>query len=453
MSADFSQQLQGITEQQGSILKRMEETFTLLEADGADRVALKASLDEMKGELSRLTEERKQKERDADNARISAEILELRDAIRTPSKAGLIGNGSSRLVSSADPSALFFWSVWAARNTQSPEYHAIGKANLEAMGSYWADVPSGDNYGGQISGKATLGDSAAAGGNVVPNNVLNELIEQRVEDNPFRRLMPFQDVGFVVGVDIPTEPLAPARAVVQAYGATKTNRNLTYGKYTATMYTVALIYDIGNQLLRNSRGTAEANVRSALNRAFAQGEAYYILQGSGTSEPKGLLTSIGGSGTFVTTFSSPSDSTVAGSGAAAINKAAGDIANRAHIPDGVVCNAADFWQFARQGSDTAGFWLNTSVGPTGITPLGLEMRLWGLPVYGSTYMPSDSLVVGEWRTTPVYTGQSYRVDVSDVAGTRWDTNVTGFRGEEELGFNADPFVVQGKFQRIVNAIP
>jgi hypothetical protein len=45
------------------------------------------------------------------------------------------------------------------------------------------------------------------------------------------------------------------------------------------------------------------------------------------------------------------------------------------------------------------------------------------------------------------------VDVSDVAGTRFDTNLTGYRAEEEIAFDARPSVYTGKFQRIVNAVP
>jgi hypothetical protein len=50
----------------------------------------------------------------------------------------------------------------------------------------------------------------------------------------------------------------------------------------------------------------------------------------------------------------------------------------------------------------------------------------------------DNLVVADWKKFKLYFGESYRVDSSDTAGTRWDTNLTGFRGEEEMGFDARP---------------
>ena len=218
------------------------------------------------------------------------------------------------------------------------------------------------------------------------------------------------------------------------------------------MYTLARIYDVGNQFLRNSRGAAEADVRDSLARALALGEAYYVLQGTGTSEPKGILTSIGTSGTFVTSFTA-SATTLAGSSAAAIATATGALANRARTPDGVICNASDFWIMAAQGTDSAGFFFAPAGGPGAIDPTNMTLRIWGLPTYGDPNMPTDSMVVGEWKSAKLYTGQGFRVDVSDTAGTRWDTNETGFRGEEEIGFNADPYVVSGVFQRVTNFTP
>jgi hypothetical protein len=44
------------------------------------------------------------------------------------------------------------------------------------------------------------------------------------------------------------------------------------------------------------------------------------------------------------------------------------------------------------------------------------------------------------------------VDVSTEAGDRWDKNLTGFRGEEEFAFNADPYVLAGRFQRITDIL-
>ena len=443
---DVSQQLEGLTSQQGEILRKMEALNTeLAEAKDERYDEVKAQLKGLADDMATVTAERKTAEREAEIKRQGDILRDLSERVnqRTPSKAGVIG--TAQAPSTAGDSSLFHWALWASKTTKFPELNAEGKALLEGMGgTTWATAPDGV--------KATLGDTGANGGNVVPPNVLTSVIEIATASNPYRRLLQVVDAGFVTGVDVPAESIAPARAGVQAYGATKTNLNFTVGKYSATMYTVAAIYDVGNQFLRNSRGAAEQLVRDRLSRAIALGEAYYILNGAGTTEPSGLLPALGTSGTFVTSFTA-SSTTLAGSSAAAIAKATGTLANRARIADGAVCNASDFWIMAAQGTDSAGFFMAPAQGPGAIDPTGMTLRIWGLPVYGDPNMPTDSMVVGEWKSATLFTGQTYRVDVSDQAGTRWDTNETGFRGEEEIAFNGIPYVVSGLFQRVTDFTP
>ena len=64
------------------------------------------------------------------------------------------------------------------------------------------------------------------------------------------------------------------------------------------------------------------------------------------------------------------------------------------------------------------------------------------------YIGSHSILIGEFQNVNVYTGLGYRIDSSSEAGTRWDTNETGFRGEEELGFTGAPWSNAGMFQRV-----
>jgi hypothetical protein len=49
----------------------------------------------------------------------------------------------------------------------------------------------------------------------------------------------------------------------------------------------------------------------------------------------------------------------------------------------------------------------------------------------------------------VYIASEFRIDVSSEAGSRFDQNITGFRAEEEFGFNAEPYVRTGKFVKIL----
>lgn len=309
--------------------------------------------------------------------------------------------------------------------------------------------------------KSTLGSTDATGGWIIPNAVVDEFITPAAYANIYRDLMTVVPGVQGAAVDIPFRSGVRSRAVVAGFGSTKENRDLAYNGYTATMYTLAAIYDIGNQFLRQSRGAAEADVLSELAAAFASGESYYVREGSGSSEPFGYTSALtNGPSTFRSTFSSPSDSTVAGSIAAAISTAGGALAGRGVTPDGAVLSAAAYWQMLRQGSDAAGFWFATVANsPTSIRP-GTLISPFGIPVHPDAGVDSigtaavaDNLVVAQWKKFKVYFGQTYRVDSSDEAGTRWDTNLTGFRGEEEMGFDARPAVYAGYAQMITDILP
>lgn len=435
-------------EQLTSELKEAKEN-----GDGADRInALADKIDEVANEVAaqkaQQAEMEAQKKAEERIAAIEQRMTEIAKDVRTPSKAAAI---LGEIAESGSNTDRFFLNLAIAQNPKAPtqERMAAEKALLD-MGSTWKGVPS--------ESKATLGSTDATGGYVAPRAVVAEMTTVQSANNPFRRLL--NVVTGIPGptVEVPHVGLAPTRAVVIARGETKTNANIAFSNYSATFYTLAVIHDAANQWLRQTGGTGERLIRERGAQAIASGEAYYILQGSGTSEPKGLLTSIGGSGTFVTTHSSPSMSTIAGNFATAIANASAAIAGRNRTATGVVMNSSDFWQSLAAGADAAGFYLApggaNTVDATGAFSDGtFAMRIWGLPVVVSNQMPTDSLVVGDFRSADLYIGEDLRVDTSTEAGDRWDKNLTGFRFEEDIAFNADPYVSAGFFQRIVNVMP
>ena len=398
----------------------------------AERVDLAAQLQAMKEKLE--TEER-----DAATAKAVADMNAFLSQQRTASKAHLIGSPEEPRDRDAE---LFFVNVAKASNSRNPWAQAEGKAALERMGIGYSQPDP--------AAKATLGTTDAAGGYLVPNNQVADIERTKANVNIYRRLMTV--ITGVTGdaVDVPFTNAA-SRATVVARGETKPNQNLVIGNYTATLYTLAKIYDVANQLLRHSAGAAEQEVRQALAESLAEGEAYYILQGSGTSEPKGILTSIGTSGTYVSSFTA-STTTLAGSIATAIATAAGAVAGRNWSPDGAVLHSTAFWTAAAQGTDEAGFFYSPAGGPGAINPMNGTLTYFGLQVQGDSNMPADDLLVGQFRGAKFYAGEAFRVDVSQEAGDRWDKNLTGFRGEEEFAFNADPYVLAGRFQRITDVL-
>jgi HK97 family phage major capsid protein len=432
------------------LLGRAGELKAQLEANQLDREGLqevKNNFDAVKEQINELQRAEDQRRNEAEQKAILSQLEALTETVgqlRTPSKADMVLGGGAPGTSDDH----FFAALALARSRDYEEQQA-GKARLADMGSSWAGV--------HPESKATVGDTDAAGGYLVPNNVVADINLQAQPGRTVVDLFTVIDGVRGSGVDIPWEQSADSRAVIAAPGQTKENSNFIVNNYTATLYTLARIFDVGNQLLRRSEGAAERLVRSKLARAFALGEDYYAIQGSGTSEPYGLLTAIGTSGTYVTTHSSPSASTIAGNWATAIANASGALANRGATPDAVVMNSGDYWTSISAGDPAGpGFFVSPMGGAFGFNAAAtgtIGAGPWGLRLAHTPNMPSDSLVVGEYRAAMFFRGQGYRVDVSSEAGDRWDKNLTGFRGEEEIAFDARPAVYTGRFQRITNVMP
>ena len=429
--------------------------------DPADRInALAEKVDEVANEVAAAKaaqlEAEKASEADARIAAIEQRMAEFAKDVRAPSKAAAILGEQQPAAASTDN---FFLMLATAQNPKAPAgVRAAAEKALLDMGSSFMSV---EDVAEKIAGnggsysKAVLGSTDATGGYLAPRAVVAELNQVAATKNPYRRLLTVVDGIVGPTIDIPHVGLTPTRATVVARGATKSNVDVAFANYTATFYTLAQITDAANQWLRQTRGQGEKLIRQRLGEAIALGESYYILQGSGTSEPKGLLTSIGTSGTFVTSHTY-SQSTVAGNMATAIAKASGALANRNRVPDAVVMNAGDFWANLAGGDNTAGFYIApggaNTVNAVGAFSNGdFAMSIWGLPVLADPNMPTDSMVIGQFKGAELYIGEDVRVDTSSEAGDRWDKNLTGFRVEEEIAFNADPYVAAGLFQRITDA--
>ena len=377
-------------------------------------------------------------------------LADILTAARTPSKAHLIGGGtpSRRLGYGQEDDGAFLKAVMQARSRDTEE-QAIGKATLEGMSRY----VSAD----EIGAKATLAATDLTGGWIVPNPLLDELVKPEFYANPYRALCTIREGVNTFAVDIPFRSSMANRAVIAAFGATKENVDLAYNGYTATMYTLARIHDIGNQFLRQSQGAAQADVLGELGSAIALGEAWYILNGTGTLMPYGVITALTQSGltAYTSTFTA-SSTTLAGSVLSGLAVAAGALAARNRVTGiTAVVGSTTYGTMLAEGTDTAGFFLNGAQGAASLPgfALGTLVSPWGIPVIPDSSITDKSMIVGQWKALKVYFGQGFRVDSSDVAGTRWDSNVTGFRGEEELGLDARPAVYAGAFQQITSVVP
>ena len=272
-----------LTDKIGELTKKTEDLtaqMTAAAASGEGYAELKAEQVKVKADLEPLIAKAAQAQREQDAKDNVAGLEDLRKQLaelRTPSKASLIGNPSAK-ASDVDEFATFMSKVAFANSAKlSGGYQASidAKASLDEMGAFWAGVPA--------DSKATVGDTDAAGGFLVPNAVVADINLQATAPRSVVDL--FDVVNGVVGssVDIPWEQEGISRAVIAPPGATKENSDFIINNYTATLYTLARIFDVGNQLLRRSQGAAERLVRSKLARAFALGEDWYALNGTGTN--------------------------------------------------------------------------------------------------------------------------------------------------------------------------
>ena len=339
-----------------------------------------------------------------------------------------------------------------------------GKAKLAELGMLWMGAADGPN----VSGKATLGTTGAAGGYVLPNNLVDSVVKPNVQEALYARLLTVIPGVSVRGVDQPYRLGAPSRMTYANWGATKENRDETYGSYTANLVTFAAIYDVGKQYLRFSAGAAERDVLDELSKAAALAENFEVIAGPGSGSVgsgdacNGIYTALNASPTWLgvkaAKTGSATSSTVVGSFVAALAEMAGILASRNRRATAYVVDATTYWTALAQGSDSAGFW----AAPVGIAS-GLSvdssgrMTFFGTPVLFDTNLGTNAatkvLIGAEWDAFKLYRGMEFRIDSSDQAGDRWDKNLVGFRGEMELGFNADTGVHVGAAQLMTAVIP
>ena len=333
----------------------------------------------------------------------------------------------------------------------------VRNTSVKAVGSYNEDnflralveQRKGDQDAREFV-KSVLGTSDATGLAIAPNNFVAQLVTQLSTSNPYREL--FQVVDGVSGaVDIPYETTAITAALLQgAYGSNKDIRDFAFGQATATLYTIAQIADVGNQLLRQTNGAAERVARTRIAKSIGMLEAQYVTNGSGSSQPLGFfpaLAAYGDVAAFKTTLSSePRLATIARGIAAMESRGAarGDLV--------FVCNPTDYWEMASEGLGTsyAGGWaVEPADGAAGSPPI---TRAWGVQLVTDPNWPSAKAGTGlliDRSEVQIFTGRGVTVDVSSEAGSRFDQNITGFRAEEEFGFNAEPYVRTGKVQQII----
>jgi HK97 family phage major capsid protein len=424
---DLNQKVEALTASITSLAEELKDKQDIPQ----DRIeAIETEISVKSAQLDALIEEKRQ-------TQVDAKLAELDERLKSFNQAQARVKASAILAGVQD-------------TVRSNHVKSVGIYNENNFLSALVNRRTGDTDAQEFV-KAVLGTSSATGGALVPGNFVSSLVEQVALVNPYRDLFNVVEVNSGTGVNIPYEVTAITAALLQgAYGSNKDVRDFGFASATATLYQIAQIADVGNQLLRQTNGSAEASARRRLASSIGLAEAQYINNGSGSSQPLGFfpaLMAYGDVAAFKTTLTSEPRAAAIGRGISALEQRGIPADNLC-----VVMGPADYWEMATEGLGTsyAGGWaIDPAAGASASPP---PDRIWGVPVRRDATWPAayaGSALIIERREVEIFVGEEMRIDVSSEAGSRFDQNVTGFRAEEEFGFNAEPYVRTGKVQRVL----
>ncbi|KAA0597364.1 phage major capsid protein [Azospirillum lipoferum] len=147
------------------------------------------------------------------------------------------------------------------------------------------------------------------GGYLAPAEISTEFIRDLVEFSPIRAMATVRQTA-APSVKYPRRT-GVTNAQWEGEGDDHAESTVPFGQVDIPARNLSTFVDISNQLLADSSGTAEAEVRRALAEDFGQKEGLAFVSGSGPLQPEGLLTASGvgytATGNASTLGSAPAD--------------------------------------------------------------------------------------------------------------------------------------------------
>jgi len=126
------------------------------------------------------------------------------------------------------------------------------------------------------------------GGYLAPAEMSNEMIRELVEFSPIR------SVASVRSIVSPSVKYPKRTGITNAQwegeGEDSEESTMTFGQAEVPANKLMTFVDISNELLADSGGTAEAEVRLALSEDFGKKEGAAFVNGSGSKQPEGFMT-------------------------------------------------------------------------------------------------------------------------------------------------------------------
>lgn len=139
--------------------------------------------------------------------------------------------------------------------------------------------------------KTLVVSSDPQGGYLAPTEMSGEFIRDLVEYSPIRGLATVRSTGSPA-VSYPKRN-GRTNAKWKGEAQAQEGSEPTFGQLEIPTREINTYVDISNQLLADSAGVAESEVRMALTEDFGLKEGTSFLKGSGPLEPEGLLTASG----------------------------------------------------------------------------------------------------------------------------------------------------------------
>lgn len=155
----------------------------------------------------------------------------------------------------------------------------------EPTKAWWHWLKTGD----EIAAKATLVEGTSAnGGYIAPAQPYADIIDRRDEASILSKLPIRRMTTSFQRVDVPTQDQKSDFAWTAESGAVNFDEP-TFGQRAIQVYTATLGMKISNQLLRDEKANLDAFLTREIARAAARNVNQYIITGTGSSQPYGVI--------------------------------------------------------------------------------------------------------------------------------------------------------------------
>lgn len=306
-------------------------------------------------------------------------------------------------------------------------------------------------------GKAMVEKDPAAGGFLVPTEIVGGMLEMREAQSIVRQLVPAQTVSTTEFQFLrQNSGLTVAWTAEQAE---KISSDLSFSEFTVGTFTAAGLSAASNQLLADSRFSVDQMIFRDLAKRFVSLEAQAIYNGTGVGQPLGIL-STPGVNTIGLTSTAVQDlldtlvdaitltySTYFGAPTGIVMRPEvwGNIVKARNKEGTAYLIGAGLSVYGRQADQSIpGFGSNA-------LPRG---ELFGLPVYTDPNLPAalgddedeSAIIVANWSEGLILDREGITTAVSEHVF--FTSNQTVFRAEERTGFTAGRYpeaftVIQG----------